>query len=155
MDSLIKISQLQQHEEADPDRFQHALKTLSDAENYAIAMIEDVAAALNNCQTSIKILIEEDTEEESSDKGKGKERDVAEPISEAEGLEDETSFRSSPLDEHRRNSASLQIRLRECTARLHRVKFFQGNLCHRLGYPGAENAAYHAAEMIRRELLRG
>ncbi|KAG5651062.1 hypothetical protein H0H81_009997, partial [Sphagnurus paluster] len=90
-----------------------------------------------------------------SAKGKGKQRQVSEDLSETED-EEQDSDEDDSLSAGKKRGA-LQNRLRECLIVLHRAKFLQGDIYHALGPDSAqeEDAAYSAAEKIRRELLKG
>jgi len=59
-------------------------------------------------------------------------------------------------DEHLHKSRALQQRLRECYLTLHKVKFIQGDMYHRMGESKAvgEELAYSAADGIRKKLLK-
>lgn len=91
-------------------------------------------------------------------KGKGKaiERDESEPPSSDEDAEDYDLPKTPAGQEHGIKRRALQQRLRESNVTLHRVKFLQGDVYHVLGgsHSAAEDAAYAAAEEIRRSLLR-
>lgn len=88
-------------------------------------------------------------------KGKAKERDIS-PSSDVEDAEDYDLPKTPAGQEHGIKRRALQQRLRESNVTLHRVKFLQGDVYHVLGgsHSAAEDAAYAAAEEIRRNLLR-
>lgn len=98
--------------------------------------------------------------DESGDtgKGKGKAR-AASPFSDDES-DDESEDSDLPKtpagEEHKNKKRALQQRLRECYLAQHRVKFLQGDVYHVIGESKAveEDAAYSAAETLRRQLLR-
>ena len=153
------MAQLQYRDEGDRNRVQHALHTLLQAEKEALALTEEIKAALDRHKmprgsSSKKI----SPEPSSTDKGKGKQRAVSEDPHDDMALDsDEGSGHSAVSEEHRRKRGALRSRFRECRLTLHRVKFFQGDMYHCLGEKSAadEDAAYEAAGEIRRELLKG
>ncbi|KAF5378608.1 hypothetical protein D9615_007143 [Tricholomella constricta] len=157
--TLIRIAQLQARDEDDLERFQHALNTLIDAEMEANGLIDEAQVALDKYQAKKRQSKKEALE--LSEKGKGKQRQLSEEL---EGLLDDDDNDSegdegdSPRGEaHSKKRGALQNRLRECRIALHRAKFLQGDMHHALGpdQSTAEDAAYGAAENIRRELLKG
>jgi E3 ubiquitin-protein ligase SHPRH len=160
---FIQRAQLQQHNEDDHTRYQHALETLLLAEKEANKLIEDVKTVIAEHDEKGETLKKEaavlrelrnpEIVEESKDKGKGKaiEREAS-PSSDADS-EDHDLPKTPAGQEHGIKRRALQQRLRECNVTLHRVKFLQGDVYHVLG--GAqEDEAYAAAEEIRRSLLK-
>ena len=165
--NVIHRAQLQQHDEQDHNRYQHALETLLLAEKEANKLIEESKAAIAEHEEKGDVLKKEaatlrelrnpqTVEHSSSDKGKGKapERDNS-PSSDADS-EDDDLPKTPAGQEHGIKRRALQHRLRECNVTLHRVKFLQGDVYHVLGGQNstAEDEAYAAAEGIRRSLLK-
>ncbi|KAG5643859.1 hypothetical protein DXG03_009543 [Asterophora parasitica] len=159
--ALIRIAQLQTQDENDRDRFRHALDTLIDAEREASALLDESQAALDKYNAKKRQLKNDPSTGDISDKGRGRQRDVSE---EPEDLSDEDDDEDSededidsPQGAEGKKRGALQNRLRECRIALHRAKFLQGDMYHALGpdHSAAEDAAYGAAEKIRRELLKG
>ena len=153
------MAQLQYKDKGDTNRVQHALQTLLQAENQALALTEEIKAALDKLKTPHDLSPKKVTPETSSmDNGKGKQRAVSEdPQDDTTSDSDEGLGHSAVSEERRRKRGALQSRFRECRLTLHRVKFFQGDMYHCLGERSAvaEDAAYEAAGEIRKELLRG
>ena len=91
-----------------------------------------------------------------SDKGKGKAREKADE-DEGSGVDpEELGLPKTPAgDEHRTKRRAIKQRLREAYLLLHQVKFLKGDVYHVLGRSAEEDAAYQAAEKLRRELLKG
>lgn len=120
-------------------------------------MTDEIKESLAKCVAQGNLLkAEASTERPPLDKGKGKERPGLSE-SEHESGEESLLLRSPAGEEYKKIRSALQNRLRECRLTLHRVKFFQGDVYHCLGgdYSASEDAAYDAAEEIRRELLKG
>ncbi|KAG6844323.1 hypothetical protein H0H87_007807 [Tephrocybe sp. NHM501043] len=165
--ALIRVAQLQTQDENDPSRFQHALNTLIQAEKEAQALVDEAQVALEKYVARKKRSKNGTNEDEhggSSDKVKGKQRQVPEELDELtdsdESDEEEDMVVSGPekgKGDRAKKRAGLQNRLRECRITLHRAKFLQGDLYHSLGpdHSADEDAAYGAAESIRRSLLKG
>lgn len=117
------------------------------SEHSAKGVLLKKEASAANLQTS--------DEEQSPGKGKGRQHDVSEAPTDDSG---DSDLPHSPAgDEHGKKRGALQNRLRECRLILHRAKFLQGDLYHILGasHSSSEDAAYGAAEEIRRDLLKG
>lgn len=97
-----------------------------------------------------------DLAEASRDEGKGKapERELS-PISDADS-EDHDLPKTPAGQEHGNKRRALQQRLRESHVTLHKIKFLQGDVYHVLGasHSAEEDAAYAAADVIRRSLLK-
>lgn len=142
---LTFYAQLQQRNQGDLARYQHALETLLTAEIEANTLIEDLKAALEklNSQPPKPSPPEKDTSD-SNTEGKGKERESS-PDSQM-GEDDETGKRSG-----------IANRLREAELLLHKVTFLMGDVYHTLGvkYSKEEESAYAKAELVRRRLLKG
>ena len=152
------MAQLQYRDEGDGNRVSHALQTLLQAEKEALALTEEIKAALDKHKTPHSSSSQVSPDPSSTDKGKGKQRAESEdPHHDMISDSDEALEPSGILEERRRKRGALQSRFRECRLALHRVKFFQGDMYHCLGEKSAaeEDAAYEAAGEIRRELLRG
>ncbi|KAF8630101.1 hypothetical protein AX17_005497 [Amanita inopinata Kibby_2008] len=169
---LTRLAQLQQNVETDRNRYQRALETILEAEKQANSLIAEINSAIDEHHERGEAL-KKDTAvqretlfnrnggsslDAGADKGKGKEREVAEILSgsEDEDLEDRGLPRNPAGEEHVSKRRAMQHRLRECKLVLHKVKFLEGDIYHMLGeaYASAETGAYGAAEEIRRELLR-
>ena len=157
---LIRFSQLQQRDESDLNRYQHALDTLLRAEKEAVAMIEEVKTNLA-AHTAKEVLWKKTTpvngadSVNDADNGKGKQRQVSEGPSEIVDSEDGDSLRTPAGEEYGKKRSALQNRLRECRLTLHQAKFLQGDIYHILGVSQSEDEAYGAAEKIRHDLLKG
>lgn len=171
---LIRVAQLKQHDNADHTRYQRASETLLDAEKEANALVKEMEAVIAEHRAKGEVLKAAAAElrdgrgldgparsnrEEESPKGKGKQREVSLSLSSDDGSddgEDANLPRTSAGKEHKDKRSALQQRLRESRVVLHRVKFLQGDVYHVLGaaYADQENAAYEAAESIRRALLK-
>lgn len=158
---LIRFSQLQQRDESDLKRYQHALDTLLIAEKEAVSMIEEITTALAE-HTAKGLLLKKDAAAADNvapvddvDKGKGKERQVSEDPSEVVDSEDGDLPHTLAGEEHGKKSGALQNRLRECRLTLHQAKFLQGDIYHILGLSQSEDEAYGAAEKVRHDLLKG
>lgn len=97
------------------------------------------------------------TDEGGQNNGKGKQREVSAVPSDPGDSGDENLSHSPAGEEHGKKRGALQNRLRECRLTLHRTKFLQGDMYHALGeaHSASEDAAYEAAEKIRRDLLKG
>ncbi|KAF9459395.1 SNF2 family N-terminal domain-containing protein [Collybia nuda] len=159
VNAIITAAQLQQRDERDINRYKNALATLIQAEKEATALTEDVKNALAEHSVKGALLKKEAStaipeDERLPGKGKERQRDVSEVTQDSS----DNDLPHSPAgDEHGKKRGALQNRLRECRLILHRVKFLQGDLHHILGasHSVAEDAAYAAAEEIRRSLLKG
>jgi E3 ubiquitin-protein ligase SHPRH len=137
---------------------------LIQAEKEARALTEEVKTALLEHSVKGAILkkeasaasIQPSADAQAVTKGKGKQRAISEAATDAS--DDSSDLPHSPAgDEHGKKRGALQNRLRECRITLHRAKFLQGDLYHILGasHSPSEDAAYEAAEEIRRDLLKG
>lgn len=167
---MIRYAQLQQKDDTVANHQQNALRTLVLAEEDTNKHLEEIKDALAKHDAKGKILIEEaaqlrqqresSTETiETSGKGKGKARDRGDERdddgSEDEDPEEKGLPKTPAGEEHRVKRRTLKGRLREGYVLLHRVKFLQGDVYHVLGRSKEEDAAYQAAEQLRRQLLRG
>jgi E3 ubiquitin-protein ligase SHPRH len=156
---LIRFSQLQQRDESDLNRYQHALDTLLRAEKEAVAMIEEVTTILAALAAK-EVLVKKDAAAndvapvDDTDKGKGKQRQVSE---DPETVDSEAGDLPRTLadEEHGKRRGALQNRLRECRLALHQAKFLQGDIYHILGISQSEDEAYGVAEKLRQDLLKG
>lgn len=100
-----------------------------------------------------------DVEDES---GKNKQRAVIEDKESSLNLDEDGDEYAAGIPktragaEHILKRVTLVKRLRDCNLVLHKVKFLQGDVYHVLGtsYSDAEDAAYAAAERLRRDLLK-
>ncbi|GLB44340.1 putative SNF2 family N-terminal domain [Lyophyllum shimeji] len=175
--ALIRIAQLQAQDENDPQRFQHALATLQEAEREARALVDEAKGALDRYMAARrrerkgkKALQGPPDEVPAGDvvleKGKGKQRAVSEETVEYESdvEEDESEDEVEAVkgkrkmgEERGQRKGALRNRLRECRIALHRAKFLQGDMYHSLGaeFAEQENMAYREAEEMRRGLLKG
>jgi len=98
--------QLQQRDQSDLNRYQHALETLLRAEKEAVAMIEEVKTGLAD-HTAKGALLKKDPavataedKDKDKDKDKGKQRQVSEDPPEAVGSDDRDLPHSPAADEH-------------------------------------------------------
>lgn len=159
---------MQQKDDTVEDHYQNSLRTLEQAEADTNKHLEEIRDALAKHDAKGKILIEEaallrqqresSPEPSATDKGKGKARDRDDEREDEGGEEDpeEKGLPKTPAgEEHRVKRRTLKHRLREGHVLLHRVKFLQGDVYHVLGRSVDEDAAYQAAEKLRRELLKG
>lgn len=162
---LTRRAQLQQHDNQDHIRYQHALETLLVAEKEADKLIEEIKTVIADHEEKGEVLKKEaaalresrnqETVERVDHKGKGKavEREASPTLDE----DADYDLPKTPAgQEHGIKRRALQQRLRESRVTLHRVKFLQGDVYHVLGgsNAAAEDAAYAAAEDIRRGLLK-
>ncbi|KAG6916879.1 hypothetical protein DXG01_004788 [Tephrocybe rancida] len=163
--ALIRVAQLQIQDENDASRFQHALTTLTEAEKEGQTLVDDAQAALDKYiakKRGHKHGSDEDQAAGKSDKSKGKQRQASEESDELSDTDDSDEEEDLILpgqgkNERAKKKSALQNRLRECRITLHRAKFIQGDIYHALGpdQSAEEDAAYGAAEIIRRGLLKG
>ncbi|KAH0579534.1 hypothetical protein H2248_002388 [Termitomyces sp. 'cryptogamus'] len=167
----IRVAQLQTHDDNDPERFQRALNTLLEAEKDAQSLVDEAQVALSKYvakkqrRKNEANRAGENDAEEISEKVKGKRRQLSEEeeidkLSESDDdSEDEEDLLGKGTGERAKKRGALQNRLRECRITLHRAKFLQGDMYHAIGADNVnladEDAAYSAAESIRRGLLRG
>ena len=175
--SLVRHSQLQQQDEANLNRYQSALETLKLAEKDTQKHLEEIQTTLakhdaegQEMKAEAARLRQARARELSPDitatqKGKGKEREKFSDDESEDDDDDESEHEDDPEEknlpktpageEHRTKRRAIKQRLREGQLVLHRVKFLQGDVYHVLGKPSEEDAAYQAAETLRRELLKG
>ncbi|TFY56627.1 hypothetical protein EVG20_g8854, partial [Dentipellis fragilis] len=173
VNELARYAQIVQHDEAKEDRYERALKILLDAEKEIDQLIKDINTALEQHAEKGEVLKKEaaalrearaqDAQDDretgdSSRKGKGKaiekERESS-PSSEA--TDEDGDIPKTPAgEEHIAKKRGMQARLRECYVSRHRIKFLQGDVYHVMGEANsaAEDAAYAAAEDLRRQLLK-
>ncbi|KAG6889213.1 hypothetical protein C0995_002673 [Termitomyces sp. Mi166 len=161
----IRVAQLQTHDENDPERFQRALNTLLEAEKDAQSLVDEAQGALDKHVANKQRKNDEDGENDAgefSEKAKGRRRQFSEEQSDEisdsdDDSEDEEDLLGKGTGERAKKRSALQNRLRECRIALHRAKFLQGDMYHALGADRSsdEDAAYSAAESIRRGLLQG
>ncbi|KAG1816837.1 SNF2 family N-terminal domain-containing protein [Suillus subaureus] len=170
--TLVRLAQLQQHNEQNLNRYQRALDFLTMAEQEANDIIDDIKTTIAEHQVKGEALKNEARALRESrqqnlpdfskiDKGKGKRAmspltDVDEDIDDVEDVEDRGLPKTPAGEEHSIKRRALQQRLRECLIVLHRVKFLQGDVYHVLGASQSdkEDASYAAAEMLRKNLLK-
>ncbi|KDR77994.1 hypothetical protein GALMADRAFT_244962 [Galerina marginata CBS 339.88] len=165
---LIRHAQLQQKDETVVNHYQNALRTLEAAETETQKHLDELKEVLADHDAKGKALIEEAAalrqqrneappELAAGDKGKGKAREKFDDREDDGGEEDpeEKGLPKTPAgDEHRTKRRAIKQRWREGCLMLHRVKFLQGDVYHVLGRAEQEDAAYQAAEKLRRELLK-
>ncbi|EGN92623.1 hypothetical protein SERLA73DRAFT_79438 [Serpula lacrymans var. lacrymans S7.3] len=163
--SLIRYAQLQQHDEENRDRYQRSLESLLLAEKELEQHIEEIKNAITEhgdkgeaLKKEATLLGEPRTQKSSTNNGagKGKMREMS-PLTEDESDDGDSDLPHTPAgEEHRIKKRALQQRLRECHMVLHQIKFLQGDIYHSLGqsYSESEDAAYEAAEKIRKDLLK-
>lgn len=153
------------------NHYQNALRTLESAEkdvNQFLDEIRDILAKhevkgreLKESEDAARLKREHATSETSvavdaNDKGKGKAPQRGEEGLDHEDDPEDKGLPKTPAgEEHRNKSTTLKQRLREGLVILHRVKFLQGDVQHVLGNSAKEDAAYDAAEKLRRQLLQG
>ncbi|KAF8153782.1 SNF2 family N-terminal domain-containing protein [Crassisporium funariophilum] len=163
--SLVRYAQLQQQDGSNGARYQHTLKTLQSAETETHKHSQEIQSALAKHDIKGKAMKEEasllrQTRDISIDptdnKGKGKYRERTEDSESEDGDDpEEDDLPKTPAgEEHRAKRRAIKQRLREAQLLLHRVKFLQGDVHHVLGNAPEEDAAYQAAENLRRDLLR-
>lgn len=137
-----------------------------EAEKDARALVNEAQAALDKYvakKQHTKHEAEENDTGESSGKAREKLRqlskdDESDELSDSDDeSEGEGDLLGKGTGERAKKRGALQHRLRECRITLHRAKFLQGDMYHALGPDRSvdEDAAYSAAETIRRELLQG
>ncbi|KAF9261015.1 hypothetical protein L218DRAFT_981084 [Marasmius fiardii PR-910] len=172
----IRIAQLQLRDTAARNRYQAVVETLQTAEKESIKLIEDVELALTQHRAKGEILKKEaatqrelraQAQSHRPERGKGKGREAS-PLSDDDDEfevedddddddeDDKALPRTEAGKEYRTKRTALKHRLREARFVLHRVKLLQGDAYHNLGptHSEQENAAYEAAEQIRRTLLK-
>ncbi|KAG2078621.1 hypothetical protein BDR04DRAFT_1087088 [Suillus decipiens] len=170
--TLIRLAQLQQHNEQNLDRYQHALDYLTTAEQEANEIIDDIKTTIAEHQikgealkNEARILRESRQPDlpdlSKTDKGKGRRAmspltDIDDDFDDVEDVEDRGLPKTPAGEEHSIKRRALQQRLRECLMVLHRVKFLQGDVYHVLGasHSDKEDASYAAAETLRKNLLK-
>ncbi|TFK32939.1 SNF2 family N-terminal domain-containing protein [Crucibulum laeve] len=165
--SLIRYAQLQQHERNNLSRYENALETLICAETETNRHIEEIMTVLSEHDAKGEILKKkaaalkgymstDEAEASSLSHEKGKGRQTPEEIIHEDDPEDQDLPRNPTGEEHKNKRRALKQRLREARLLLHRVKFLQGDVYHVLGgdHSESEDAAYEAAETIRRGLLK-
>ncbi|CCM02285.1 uncharacterized protein FIBRA_04372 [Fibroporia radiculosa] len=163
---MSTLAQLQQRDEAQPDRYRLALDILIAAEKEALQLIGEVKAALaehgrrgealkpdNECSRATHGLATPGL----NGKGKARASSVDSALSDLSDSDDEGLPRNPAREEHAVKRGALQNRLRECWISHHKVLFLKGDVYHVLGesYADAENQAYADAEDLRRLLLKG
>ena len=139
---LTTYAQLQQRDQDDLARYQHALETLLTAEIEANALIEDLNAALE--KLPLRPPEPSSPEQDDDNKGKGKENGSSPDTRTGEG---EVAGKRS----------GITNRVREAELLLHKVTFLMGDVYNTLGakYSKEEESAYAKAELIRKKLLKG
>ncbi|EAU87406.2 hypothetical protein CC1G_02165 [Coprinopsis cinerea okayama7 len=171
--AMTRYAQLIQRDEFRPNRHQLAREALEAAEQEANKHIEEINNALAEHKAKGEVLKKEAAarrrelaQSESSETDKGKGKAVAEETSDEDDHDDDDSDEEHAEDkglpktpagkEHRSKTQALKSRLREGKLLLHQVKFLQGDVFHVLGevHAADEDAAYEAAEKIRRDLLQ-
>ncbi|KIJ64355.1 hypothetical protein HYDPIDRAFT_154792 [Hydnomerulius pinastri MD-312] len=174
----VRLAQLQQHREADLDRYQRALEYLLTAQTEANDLIAEIQGAIAAHHEKGETLKKEaealresrtlpaaNTDPTGADQGKGKQKESTRdltPFTDSPSEEDEDDIEDrglpkTPLgEEHRIKRGALQARLRECLIVLHRVKFLMGDVYHVLGamHGEKEDEAYAGAEAMRKALLK-
>ena len=181
--SLVRHSQLQQKDETYMNRYQSALETLDLAEKDIQKHLEEIQTTLSQHDAKGKEMKAEaarlrrararvpSPDLATTQKGKGKEREIysddedednddddddSSEHNDGEADPEEKDLPKTPAgEEHRTKRRAIKQRLREGQLVLHRVKFLQGDVHHVLGKSAEEDAAYQAAENLRRELLKG
>lgn len=153
---MIKSAQLLQQDEKDKNRYQRVRDRLQEAETEVQQLIQELQIVLADHDLKGKALKAEPDDRQGKsdpmDKGKGQ------SIINADDTEDddEQGLPKTPAgDEHITKRRAIKHRLREGFLVLHKVKFLQGDIYHVLGKSTEEDAAYQAAEELRRQLLRG
>lgn len=153
--SLIRSAQLQQRDEEDNNRYQHALETLLVAEKDIKKLIDEILAAITAHKAKGDSLAppKEVNGAPNEGNGKGKERQMSAPHIESD--DDDTPTAAEKADGVK--ARALQQRLRECRVTLHQVMFLLGDVYHVLGasHAASEDTSYQAAELVRRDLLKG
>ncbi|KAJ3508855.1 hypothetical protein NLJ89_g5529 [Agrocybe chaxingu] len=170
VESILRTARLLQKVDTDMKRYQHSLEALKDAEEDAQRHVNEIKDVLAQHDAKGKALIEEAAllrqQRQESDpipknKGKGKEREVesddeddGEDGDEPEDSEEKKLPKTPAGEEHRNKRRAIRQRLREGLLLLHQAKFFQGDMYHVLGNTAEEDAAYNAAEKLRRQILK-
>jgi E3 ubiquitin-protein ligase SHPRH len=173
--ALSFYAQLQQRDELDLGRYQHALDTLLLAEKEAEQMINDMKAAIAEHDlkgASLKqdaVALRESRDptanqsiprQDNGDKGKGRAKESNEIEEELLSSPNDQVLEGLPKnpagEEHAIKRRALQHRLRECYLLLHKVSFLKGDVYNVLGadYSKDEDASYGKAEELRRKLLK-
>lgn len=171
VNELATAAQLVQHDKGAAATIQRAANLLLQAEQEADSLIQDVQAeialhdekgeALKKEAAALRAARRKSAEPDPSDKGKGKAR-VVDLSSDESDDDDEDSMNDEGMPktpagrEHLHKKTGLVNRLRDCYLSLHRVKFLQGDVYHIMGEHKAadEEAAYAAAEALRKQLLK-
>ncbi|CAA7263986.1 unnamed protein product [Cyclocybe aegerita] len=156
VESILRTARLLQKVDTDMKRYQHSLEALKDAEEDAQQHVNEIKDILAQHDAKGKILIEEPAllrqQRQESDpvpkiKGKGKEREVESDdeddgeVQDGEDSEEKKLPKTPAGEEHRNNEGPS-------------AKFFQGDMYHVLGNTADEDAAYNAAEKLRRQILK-
>ncbi|KAI0035543.1 SNF2 family N-terminal domain-containing protein [Vararia minispora EC-137] len=162
VNEMARAAQLIQHHNTTDLRHKRALEILTSAEEEARSLIDDIKAAVAEHDEKGEVLRREfaarwrsQRVSGNSDQDKGKAHaDLTDSDPEDE---DANGLPRTPAGEdHRHKKPGLQNRLRDAYLSLHRVKFLQGDVHHVLGssHEADEDAAYAAAEGLRKELLK-
>lgn len=163
---LVKICQLHQVDDSNHHRYQHALETLAAADQECSKLIKEIETAITEHRKVGELLKKEaaasrEQRRQGTDVAKGKGRAIS-PYSASEDEDEEEDSEDKDIPktpagvEYRHKLSGLKARLRESQIVLHRIKFLQGDVYHVLGasHGPSEDAAYQAAEKIRRDLLK-
>lgn len=140
--------------EAAPDHDQRALDVLLAVRIECDKHVADIKAALDeHLQTGRGALDGREEVAQATPSLKGKERALS--VDSSAG-DDGAGLSGVALEEHRTKTRALRQRLRESYVAQHKVLFLLGDVYHSLGAETsqAEDAAYQAAEELRKTLLQ-
>ena len=146
----------------DKNRYQRARDKLQEAETEVSRLMQELQDVLADHDLKGEELKAEAGDRQSkpdpTGKGKGRMTTDADDSENEYGVADEEELglpKTPAGDEHRTTRRGIKQRLREGFLLLHKVKFLQGDVYHVLGKSSEEDAAYQAADELRRKLLKG
>ena len=153
---MTQLAQFKQRDESDPNRYQLALDTLLLAEAEATDIINVINTAIAQHDELGKVLKQQAATNRNGGDTFDAPRDKDRKTSNSEDGEDDGIPQTAAGEEYRNKKLALRQRFRECQISMHKVQFIKGDIYHVLGrrYTDEENAAYAAAEDLRRVLLR-
>ncbi|KAI0298963.1 SNF2 family N-terminal domain-containing protein [Multifurca ochricompacta] len=176
INEMVAAAQIMQHHAYLDQREEKCLEILLRAEKEADEIISDVLSAITDhdakgvkLKAEVASLRAARREKQISEQVTGGDEILVEgnghrlvdkrsPIlDDSDDVSDHGGLPKTPAgEEHLHKSRAFQQRLRECYLTLHRVKFLQGDVHHRMGESKTvdEAAAYKAADELRTRLLQ-
>lgn len=167
INEMAIATQIMQHDPSLDRREKKCLEILLQAEKEADCVITEVLSRIADHDAEGEKLIAEAAAlraarremqaSRQNDEGTGRQEDHRSSMFDDDNLLDYEGLpKTAAGEEHLHKSRALQQRLRECYLTLHRVKFLQGDVYHRMGLlkAGEEAAAYVAADGLRSKLLK-